>query len=79
MENDKLYECEKELKSKVSWKVFIWAISIIFLLFSATFGMINSAMGEVNGTTKDIVDIKIGIQELKTDVKWIKQKLDEHY
>jgi hypothetical protein len=66
---------EKELKTKVSWRVFAWAIGIILLLFGVQFNLIANANVEVHGTNKDIVDIKLGIQELQTDVKWIKEKI----
>lgn len=60
----------------VKWKIFIWTISIIIGLFSTCFVMIGNAMQKVEGYNSDIIEIKIGIQEIRTDQKWIMKGLD---
>ena len=67
-----------ETNGYVKWKVFIWTVSIILMLFTATWGMIGTAMSKVDGTTGDIIEMKIMLQELQTDIKWIKHELDEY-
>jgi hypothetical protein len=69
---------EEKLDSKVSWKVYIWTISIITMLFGVALGVAVRANQKVDGFSPDIVEIKVGIKEIQTDQKWIKETLDKH-
>ena len=62
--------------SKVSWKIFIWTISIILILFSISFGMIASAQNKVENSYENLYQLRTDIEVIKTDVNWIKNKLD---
>ncbi len=66
----------KQLNTKVSWKVFVWVISILTALIGGSFRMTTSAMTKVEGYNQDIIEIKLGIQEIRTDQKWIIQTLN---
>jgi len=66
-----------ETNGYVKWKIFIWTISIILGLFATCFAMVSSAVNKVEGYNNDIIEIKLGVQEIRTDQKWIMKRLDE--
>ena len=67
---------------KVSWAVFIWAISVttglIVLLSGWFFTGLASLNGEVKDTNDDIVDVKILLGGMRTDISWIKDYMEKN-
>lgn len=66
---------------KVSWVVFIWAISVmtglIILLSGWFFSGLASLNGEVKDTNDDIVEVKILLGKMSTDLSWIKDEIQK--
>lgn len=65
----------EDKKGKVSWKVFIWALGIILILFGMVFSQINSVTNTVQASNKDTTDIKVQLSQIQTDLQWIKQNI----
>ena len=67
-------------KHHVKWTIFVWTISIIFLLFGVVFTMIGSTNGrleEISDSTQAAVsEIRVNIGEIKTDIQWIRRELN---
>lgn len=59
----------------VSWKVFTWTISIILILFSLSFGFIAGNAAKVDAFNKDVLEIKIQLSQIQTDIIWIKNNI----
>lgn len=62
---------------KVSWIVFVWVIGIITLALGWVFVGMNSLNGKVEASNNDMVEIKVLLSEVRTDVSWIKDKLNK--
>ena len=60
---------------KVDFKVFIWAIGIILMLFVVVFNVIGSINGKISETNGDVVEMKVMLGEIRTDLKWIKASI----
>ena len=59
----------------VSWKIFIWTISIIVILFGICFSMVASAQIKADSSYQSIYQIRTDIEVIKTDVGWIRDNL----
>ncbi len=66
MENQKL----------VSWQTFVWAIGIILILFGITFTLVAKADSKADSSSLQVYQIREDISEIKTDIKWIKDKIN---
>lgn len=75
-ESVKIEECPK---AAVPWKIFIWVIGIIFLVFSISAAAINSIVSESREKTEknstDIVDIKVFMGKADTTFQNIDKTL----
>jgi len=66
---------DERMDSYVSWKIFVWAMGIILMLFG---WLINSDILLSNKTSfnrDSFYSIKVDIQELKTNIVWIVEAL----
>ena len=61
---------------KVDWKVFIWAIGIILLIFGWFALALSALNGKVEASEANNVEMKVMIAEIKNDVSWIKDKIN---
>lgn len=69
-----------KLEAKVSWRVFIWAIGIILLLFGFCFTQISFANNKADNL-RDKLEVQISeiqsqLTEISVDVKWIKKEIN---
>jgi len=67
---------EEKLEAKVSWKVYIWTISIITMLIAVSLSVAVRANQKVDGFSPDIVEIKITLQEMQTNQVWMMRALN---
>ena len=72
---------------KVPWVVFVWAISILFTVLVAGFGLAGDAASKAQDEAKDAkttaqdakdvaAAIKGDVGVIQNDVKWIREYLD---
>ena len=72
----------------VKWKVFVWIMGVILLLFSVAFGIIGSTNGGLNNSIKDntakidknsndLIEVKVFIAATNEILKNINQNLSE--
>lgn len=59
---------------KVDFKIFIWVIGVIVVVFGYLFTEVSALGDRVENTNDDIVIMKTDIAEIKTDLKWIVNK-----
>ena len=63
----------------VGWKVFIWAISVIVILFGISFTLIASVSAKVDNVQAQYTEIKTQLSQIQTDLTWIKKDLNTKY
>ncbi len=70
---------EKKESRKVDFRVFIWALAVIFSVFSILFAYVSDISGRVddftNSFNSDLVKIQVQLSQIQTDILWIKDKL----
>ena len=59
----------------VPWKIFIWTIGIIFLLFSIAFASTGSNRSEISPIKSDVSDIRGDIKAINANISWITKAL----
>jgi hypothetical protein len=62
-------------KTFVSWKIFIWAISIILGLFTISFSYIGSVRTDLESNRIEYNKIQVQLSQIQTDLLWIKDKV----
>jgi len=55
----------------VPWKLFIWAMAVVLIIFGWTLGSVNTLAGKVSNVKDSFSSVQVDIQELKTNVIWI--------
>ena len=77
--NEQDKEQNMELKNKVDFKIFAWAVGIIISCLGGLFGMYMSVKSELNAynskMSQDIGVIQGDVKAIKTDIGWIKNTL----
>ena len=64
-----------EKNNYVSWKVFSWAMGIVLTLFAMSFGFIAGNASKVDSFNRDVLEIKVQLSQIQTDIIWIKNNL----
>ena len=74
---------KKDIKGKVNWVVFVWAIGIMTALIGSSGIAILSAQGKVEAANErissvegDIKAINVKLDQLREDITWIRNKLE---
>ena len=68
-----IQELKEEVKEGVSWKVFIWAMGIILLLFGWLIVANASVSNKIDVTNQTYVEIRTQLTKISTDIEWIKE------
>ena len=64
-----------ENNNYVNWKIFTWTMGIILTLFGFSFGFINGNRAKVDSFNRDVLEIKVQLSQIQTDIAWIKNNL----
>ena len=67
----------EETYGYVKWRVFTWALAIVFILFGTVFNLIIKNSNKLDVFNRDASEIKIQLSQIQTDILWIKLKLTE--
>jgi len=62
--------------SFVPWKMFIWAMGMITLLFLLFAGLHQTLSRTVHATIGNNVEVKTQLSQIQTDIQWIKKELE---
>ena len=68
-----IQELKEAGKEGVSWKVFIWAMGIILLLFGWLIVANASVSNKIDVTNQTYVEIRTQLTKISTDIEWIKE------
>ena len=68
-----IQELKEEVKEGVSWKVFIWAMGIMLLLFGWLIVANASVSNKIDVTNQTYVEIRTQLTKISTDIEWIKE------
>lgn len=60
---------------KVEFKIFIWAIGVIIVIFGWVFSAYASINNKVDTFNSDIIKIQVQLSQIQTDIAWIKNNL----
>ena len=60
----------------VNWETFTWALGIILILFTISFGLVASANIKADKAYKDVFEMKTDIGIIKTNIIWIREELE---
>ena len=75
-QNEKQEEKIECLENKiVGWKVFIWAISVIIILFGIAFTSIATLSNKIDGVQTQYIEIKTQLAQIQTDLVWLKEAM----
>ena len=61
-----------EKNGYVKWKVYVWTVSVITILFSYSFSQINKNGSKLDDYNFNLTEIKVQLSQIQTDIEWIK-------
>ena len=70
-----IQELKEEVKEGGSWKVFIWAMGIILLLFGWLIIANASVSNKIDAINQTYVEIRTQLSQIQTDISWIKESI----
>lgn len=56
----------------VGWKVFIWAMSIILILFGVSFSAQANANGRIDDVQVQYTEIRAQLAQIQADLSWLR-------
>ena len=59
----------------VKWRVYVWTIGIILILFGTCFAQITRNTAKLEAYNKDFTEIKVQLSQIQTDIIWIKNNV----
>lgn len=70
-------ETEPPKNKTVNWKVFIWMIGVIVIVFGWIFAGMAAINGKLENHQDDMTEIKIFMSSVKADLIWIKAEIQK--
>ncbi len=75
IQNDEIKEVRNDLKRKVSWFIFVWAIGIILVAIGWIFTSITALSSKNDENKAEISNVEGDVKEIKSNILWIKESL----